>query len=127
MPFSLHLWNERLPVITPGGADLAWARRILRRFIHSLHLLSVYLQENPQFNQIRTFGGITILLTSGLHGRQPSCQIWLYGHASNQRLGHFGEFWENFYTRVLIWTYKKVNLPTYSFSRMQHAEMWIQL
>lgn len=123
----LHLWNERLPSIAPAGADLAWARTILRRFMASLQMAAVFLQENPQLHTIRAVGGITILLTSGVHG-SGSRFVEALGFTvlpHRNRLGRFGELWENFYTRVLIWTYNPGSLPSYSFSRMQHSEMWI--
>lgn len=123
----IHLWNEHMPAISSGGADLAWARRTLRRFIYSLRLVEVYLRENPRLNEIRAIGGVTILLTSGVHasGSRFVQDLGFTVMPHNNQLGRFCEFWENFYTWVLIWTFNPGSLSSYSFSRMHHTEMWI--
>lgn len=123
----IHLWNEHLPTIPLGGADLAWASRTLHRFIYSLRLAAVYLRENPQLNQIRAIGGVTILLTSGKHtsGSRFVQDLGFTIIPHNNPLRGIGEFWENFYTWVLIWTFNPGSLSSYSSSRMHHSEMWM--
>lgn len=40
---ELHLWNEQLPILSPGVTPFAWGLRFSRGITHSLRLLSVYL------------------------------------------------------------------------------------
>jgi hypothetical protein len=123
----IHLWNERMPHTSPGGADLAWARRTLRLFRHSLYLTADYLRDNRQLIQVRAVGGITILLTSGLRGaggrfvQEMGFSITPY----SSRLGRFGEFWENFYSWLIIWAFNPGSLPDRSLIHLQRSEMWM--
>lgn len=57
----IHAWNERVPPIPAGGADLAWARELRRRLIRSFQLLARAAQEDPRLQQIRGFGGAGVL------------------------------------------------------------------
>lgn len=53
----IHAWNERVPGLPPGGADLAWARELYRRLTRSLQLLAQAAQEDPRLMAVRGFGG----------------------------------------------------------------------
>jgi len=123
----IHLWNERLPPVSPSGTDLAWARCILRRWRRSLCLAAGYLQDNPQFNQVRAVGGVTILATSGLHeaGSHFFHDMGFMVIPSSNRLGRFGEFWENFYSYLIIWTFNPASLPKRPLFRIRRSEMWM--
>jgi hypothetical protein len=123
----IHLWNERLPVISPAGADLAWARQFFHLFRNSLHRAAGYLRDTPQLDDVYAVGGETILLTAGLHQaglrfiEGMGFTVMPYTH----RLGHFGEFWENFYSWLIIWTYNPHSLPQRPFFTLQRSEMWM--
>jgi hypothetical protein len=123
----IHLWNERLPSVYPEGMDLAWARRILQLFRHSLCLAAVYLQENRQLDDIRAIGGVTILAQSGLHGTgsrfMQDMGFTVLPYSS--RLGRFGEFWENFYSYLIIWTFNPGSMPARPLIRLRRSEMWM--
>ena len=43
---NLHVWNEHVPPIGPGGPTLAWARRTRTMVDHSLRLLCQHIDEN---------------------------------------------------------------------------------
>ncbi len=123
----IHLWNERLPPISPEGPDLAWGKRMFHLFSHSLRLTAGYLQDTPSLGTIRAVGGMTMLLTAGPHGtgsrfmQEMGFTIFPY----SSPLGHFGEFWENFYSWLIIWTYNPGRLPDRSLLGLQRSEMWI--
>jgi len=123
----IHLWNERLPRSSPGGADLAWARRTLKLFRRSLYLVADYLQEDRQLSEVRAVGGMTILLTSGLHeaGGRFVQEMGFSITPYSSRLGRFGEFWENFYSWLIIWAFNPGSLPNRSLIRLQRSEMWM--
>ncbi len=62
----IHVWNEHMPQIPPGGPDLAWAQRLSRSLIHSLRLLARYVATSPTFDAIQAFGGeATFAFTPG--------------------------------------------------------------
>lgn len=123
----IHLWNERLPPIPPGGLDLAWARRILRLFSHSLCLAAIYLRDTPRLNEIRAVGGVTILLTSGSHrtGIRFMQEMGFTIFPYSSPLGRFGEFWENFYSWLIIWTFNPGRLQDRSLFGLRRSEMWM--
>ncbi|HIE38266.1 MAG TPA: hypothetical protein EYH30_00520 [Anaerolineales bacterium] len=53
----IHAWNEHVPPLPPTGPDLAWARELRWRAIHSLRLLARAAQEDPRLKNVRGFGG----------------------------------------------------------------------
>ncbi len=57
----IHAWNERIPPLPPDGPDLAWARELWRKAVHSLRLLAQVTQEDPRLKDIRGFGWHGIL------------------------------------------------------------------
>jgi len=123
----IHLWNERLPPLSTEGADLAWARRFLRLFNHSLCLVASYLHSDPLLSTIGAIGGETILLTSGLHeaGSRVIQGMGFTVTPYYSRLGRFGEFWENFYSWLIIWAFNPNSLPNRSLLRLSRSEMWM--
>lgn len=123
----LHLWNERLPAFPPDGTDLSWARRFLRLFRHSLCLAAGYLRDEPQLSELRAVGGVTILHTAGLHeaGRRFVQEMGFTVIPYSSRLGRFGEFWENFYSWVIIWNFNPRSLPHRSLFSLRRSEMWM--
>jgi hypothetical protein len=41
-------------------------------------------------------------------------------------LGRFGEFWENFYSWWIIWTYNPASLRGRRLDRLERMEIWMQ-
>jgi len=123
----LHLWNERLPLFSAGSADMAWARCFLRLINYSFCLVAGYLHDDPQLSEVRAVGGETILLSSGLHeaGRRFVQDLGFTVTPYHRRLGRFGEFWENFYSWLIIWTFNPGSLPSRSLLYLSRSEMWI--
>jgi hypothetical protein len=123
----LHLWNERLPPFSSGAADLAWARQFLRLFKHSLSLVAECMAAEPELSKARAVGGETILLTSGLHesGKRFVQDLGFTVIPCQRRLGRFGEFWENAYSWMIIWTFNPDGLPGKSILEMSRSEMWL--
>jgi hypothetical protein len=123
----IHLWNEHTPQISPAGPDLAWAKTLQRDFIKSLQKVGRYMQEEPSLADIRAIGGITVLMFTGnRHSGERFMQrlgFTVIPYASP--LGRFGEFWENFYSWVLIWTYNPTSLHHKKFFRQRRAEFWM--
>ena len=49
------MWNEHLPRYAKGGPDLGWAGRARRRFMHSMRLLAVRAEYDPELRQVPAF------------------------------------------------------------------------
>jgi hypothetical protein len=122
----IHLWNERLPAIPPQGPDLAWGAKMLHCFRHSLIAVAGYMVQNPELCKVRAVGGVSSLPFGGVHasgGRLMQALGFTIIPYRNP-LGAFGEFWENFYAWLLIWTYNPGSLPYRRFWRMRRSEFW---
>jgi hypothetical protein len=58
MPLGdLHLWNEHLPRFGRSGADLGWAKALLKRAEFSLEALARFVQDDPAWAEVQAFGG----------------------------------------------------------------------
>jgi len=66
---ALHLWNEHMPRYSGNGPNLAWAKAMRRRMLHSLNLLAAYIEHNPSWREIRAFCGDS-MLSSRIGGEQ---------------------------------------------------------
>ncbi len=122
----LHLWNEHLPHPTANGPDLRWAARVHRMLARSLEEVARWLTAHPQGEQVAAIGGITVLALSA-DGR-PTPLIRHLGFdvfPYRRALGRFGEFWENFYTWAIMWTFNPVSLRGRSLLRLRRAEIWM--
>lgn len=50
---DVHCWNERVPAMPEGGADLAWALKTAGRLRHSLVLLARAVETDPALQNTR--------------------------------------------------------------------------
>ena len=48
----LHFWNEHVPVVPPGGATIAWARRMQNAIATALHELALYLAARSDLTDV---------------------------------------------------------------------------
>jgi hypothetical protein len=124
----LHLWNERLPRIPAQGPDLGWARPMQRRFIYSMGLVAGYIQQSLKLVNVCAVGGVTVLAGPGNDGgRQMLQRLGFTVVPYHRRLGAFGEFWENFYTWLLMWAYNPGSLRYKHLWGLRREEMWISV
>jgi hypothetical protein len=56
---EIHLWNEHLPLMTPGGAEMVWGMQVRRRLQRSLSQLAAFVESDPRFDEIKVFCGET--------------------------------------------------------------------
>ncbi len=125
----LHLWNERLLQFPPHGPDLAWAKPMQRQFVHSLRMVATCLKESSELAQVSAVGGVTVLAGLGTENggsrllKRLGFKLIPYTHP----LGTFGEFWENFYSWVLIWTYNPSALRYRSLWGLKRIEFWMSV
>lgn len=123
----VHLWNERMPVIGPPGPDLAWALRTERLTVHSFHCVGDYLATTPRLDGVRAVGGtIAQIQRHGPDGGRALLEHLGFSIFPYHRpAGAFGEFWENFYTWWLMWTYNPASIAHRGILHLQRNEFWM--
>lgn len=127
---ELHLWNERIPPMGAAGPDLAWGLRFYRRLVHSLGLLSACVESDPRFDSILAFRGETAFALPDVEAgvermaRTAGFDFVRVPYASS-RWGRFAEFWENFYSLMLIWTYNPASLRGKGPFTVRRYQLWI--
>jgi YkoP domain len=124
---ELHLWNERVPPMPYSGPDLAWARRTQRMFLGSLREAARQLGENPGMAEVQAVTGTTVLIF-GADGVVRSKLMQGLGFSVfpvRSPLGRFGEFWENSYTRALMWAYNPPSVKNLRVFGMRRDEFWM--
>ncbi len=127
---ELHLWNERIPSMNAEGADLRWALTFHRLLVRSFQELAVYVEQAPDFQNVRAFRGEMIF-------------AWERGLAQKKNLaaqigldvvpirwprwswGRFAQFWQGLYWYAIIWTFQPASLRGKHLLRLQCDQVWI--
>jgi len=124
---ELHLWNEHLPRMDEEGPSLEWATKAYRLWGASLKKLVAYLEDEPQFANVRAFRGETAFLRDDLEesGLLERLGFDVLRMDRGDKLRRFEEFWENLYTWWLIWTFNPGSLRRKDFFRLERAQLWI--
>ncbi len=125
---ELHLWNEHLPPMPPGGADVAWTVRFLRLWRYSISLLAQYWQNHPELAPVQALHGIftlpggedlalqeRTLRTMGFDVVLPRQTPWRT----------FASFWENLYNWAIIWTFNPASLRVRKLVQMRRCHVWM--
>lgn len=126
---EVHLWNERIPPIPASGADITWAVKMHRGLMASFRAVAGELQRDPRLSVVQAVGGVTLLIHPEGHPadeklfRHLGFSIYPY----HNRLGRFGEFWENFYTWGLMWTFNTASLRKRQLLRARRVEIWMSV
>lgn len=123
----LHWWNDRLPPISSQGADLDWALQFQRCLLYSLKAAAHHLQNAPATNKVQAVGGniVQIHLQDSDPGLRLLERLGFTVFPYHRPAGAFGEFWENFYTWLLMWTYNPGTLRSHSLLGLQRNEFWM--
>jgi hypothetical protein len=106
---------------------MAWANQFRRMLIHSLRVLARHIQNHPELADVRAVGGITALFSPESPSGGVSLMhrlgfaIFPYRHP----LGNFGEFWENFYAWMLIWSFNRPSLQGRRLLQLHRSEIWM--
>jgi len=124
---ELHFWNEHFPPLPLKGSDLAWAVRTRGLLVRSLRGVAGEMGRDPRLAGVRAVGGVTVLLSPGDHpaGVHLMERLGFTVLPYHGPWGRFGEFWENFYTWWLMWTYNPVSVRLRSLLRLRRAEVWM--
>ncbi len=124
---ELHLWNEHLPLPPAGAPDLAWAVRIGRMWVQSLHRVGRYMRDDPRVSGVRVIGGVTVLLFFGGHsgGVRLMERSGFTVVPHRNPLGRFGEFWQNVYAWGLMWAFNPASVRGRRLVHLRQAEIWM--
>jgi hypothetical protein len=123
---ELHIWNEHVPPMPSSGPDLAWARDTTRRISRSLGSLAEHILDDPSLLSARALGGATPLVSLiPSHGGGLATRMGFSLLPYHHPLGRFGEFWENSYTWILMWTFNQASLRRRTLLGMRRTEMWM--
>jgi hypothetical protein len=123
----LHAWNEHMPSTHPKGPSLAYGSRLHRLMITSFRSVAQHILSTPSLHIIRAVGGVTAHVSpeKGRGGRVLLERLGFSVFPYHRPLGAFGEFWENFYTWWLIWTYNPASLRHRRLWELHRAEFWM--
>ncbi len=124
---GFHLWNERMPPLPPDGADFAWAAKTLYLFRYSLRLLARELRRDETWRDILAIYGASAIFPPPDHGEShPMERLGFLVLPYHSPLGAFGDFWENFYSWLIMWGYNPPSIRRKQFWRFRRSEIWIE-
>jgi hypothetical protein len=125
---EIHFWNEHLPVAPAGGPDPGFGLGIQRAFIGSLRALARLMKSDPALADVCAVGGVFALISPHTHpaGARLMERMGFTVRPYYRPLGRFGEFWENFYSWWIIWSYNPVSLRGRRLTRLERMEIWIR-
>ncbi len=123
----VHVWNERIPKIPQGGADLEWALRLRRQVIHSFQAVAAEINSNRRYDPVRAIYGASVLFSSTNHtgGTRLMKSLGFTIQPYHNPLGSFGVFWENLFSWWLMWAFNDVSMESREFRRLERTEIWI--
>lgn len=119
---ELHVWNERVPVMPPDGADLAWAADAGRRLRRSLHLLAAHIEsEGRAAPLIRA----DTVLASDPGAEALFRRLGFVLRSSRRRPGAILEVWENAYALALMAAFNPPSARRRSLRSLRRTELWM--
>ena len=126
---ELHLWNEHIPPMPPEGPDLKWGVRFYRLAVKSLRSLAAYMVAD-QMQDIAALGGQMAFLEKDDSPVLASVAAQLGFDIVNLtaqagRWRRFTHFWENIFSRALMWTFNPASLRGKRFLRLQRYRLWM--
>ena len=123
---AYHLWNERVPPLPAGGADFAWAAKTLSLFRYSLRLMARELRRDETWKDVKAIYGASSLFPPPERGEfHPMERLGFSVMPYRSPLGGFGNFWENFYSWIIMWAYNPPSARRKKFWRFRRSEMWV--
>ena len=107
---DVHCWNERIPPMSAGGADLAWAQKVSLRLRRSLELLAHAMATDPSLFAVKACRANVNFVGLGCSNRSVTRIIARLGYedvdegAKPIRV-RFHETLENALIGALVWTH----------------------
>ena len=107
---DVHCWNERIPSMPKGGANLAWAQSVSTRLRHSLGLLAHAMVDDPRLSPARACRAKVNFVGLGCSNESVSRIIHRLGYEDVDEgartvrvLAH--DALENILISALVWTH----------------------
>jgi hypothetical protein len=124
---ALHLWNEHMPKLPQGGAELEWAVLLRRRLIQSFQGVAWQLRVDDRYAEVKAIFGISVLFSFSDHtgGARMMQRLGFTVLPYTHPKGRFGEFWENLFSWWLMWTYNEASMDSRKFWRLERTEIWM--
>jgi len=122
----VHLWNDRIPPISPAGPDMVWALRTQRALVYSFRAVAGHLIATPRLDSIKAVGGTLAQIRLGRPdgGRALLEHLGFTIFPYRRPAGAFGEFWENFYTWSLMWAFNPPSAARRGLLSLRRTEFW---
>jgi hypothetical protein len=126
---EIHFWNDHLPSMSEGGADMGWAFQFRHRLTYSLRLLAARLPTESRYAGFVALKG----QLGFIQGRHISPLQSLAAHlgftlllreAPGLRLWK-GSFWACLYAWWLMWAYNPATLRGKRFRDTVISEIWM--
>jgi len=107
---DVHCWNERIPSMPKGGADLAWAQQVSVRLKYSLRLLTHELVVQPALKDARACRAKVNFVGQGCSNESVTRIISRLGfedvdEGSGTLRTHVHDSLENILISALVWTH----------------------
>ena len=122
---NLHFWNERMPLVPPGGPDLAWAKKAKRTLLRTFRLLADYLANSPDMANINAVGGdLHFNNTPGtvpLFRRLGLVVFPIYPRGPVEKMK---DFLLRFWALLLGWAYNPESIKGQKLSDIQCFSVW---
>ncbi len=124
---AIHVWNERMPQIPNGGADLRWAINLRRQLQYSFRLLAKVMKRDRVYDPVKAIYGTSVLFSSTIHtgGMRMMQSFGFVVVPYHNPLGKFGEFWENLFSWWLMYAYNTESMDTRKFWQLERTEIWM--
>jgi hypothetical protein len=123
---ELHFWNEHLPELSWDGPDMEWGIRAVRVLTHSCRVIVRHMREDERLAGVKGICGSTVLFFPGEEsgGERVFERLGFTAARARNRLGAFGEFWENFHAWMVMWAFNAGTLRHHSLLHMRRTEFW---
>lgn len=127
---EIHLWNEHIPAMPPGGADIVWGTMMRRRLRRSLVLLAAFVQTDARFSHITAFCGETAFAPGKSLGHTHGMASYFGFEISENRrpagfCGWLARLGEAIYLWGMVRTFNRHALKTSSLMKPVWFQFWI--
>lgn len=123
---ELHFWNEQIPQLPLDGPDMRWGVKGQRMLSWTCGDIARRLGHDPRLDGVRAVGGSTILFFPGdaSGGERVFRRLGFTTFPPRNRLGRFGEFWENLHAWLVMWTFNRATVRVHRLLRLRRTEFW---
>ena len=107
---DVHCWNERIPSMPKGGADLAWAQQAAARLRYSLRLLAYAMTADGNLTAVKACRANVNFVGIGCSNNSVTRIIYRLGYedvdeGTKEVKKRLHEALENILINALVWTH----------------------